>query len=275
MTIFSINHKKLIGSVLVRPVKTYLLMKAKTHGWPFVVFWAHRIAGVILVLYVLFHTYTLSGLNIPESFDAKMKLFQFFPFLIMEWLLAIPVVLHALNGGRLILYEIFGNRKDQAMLKWILILSALYLFLLGLFMAIGNQEISPLFFWSYMTVASGCITYVTVSKIRSSGTSVFWKLQRVTGVFLFLMIPGHMLFMHLNPMIGHNSAAVVARMGNVFIKTVDLLLIISVYYHGGYGLLSICRDYIQSGRFQYGLSVLIGVVMVIFAWIGVKLILFI
>lgn len=257
---------------LAQPGRGYLFMKAKTHGWNYVLSWAHRITGIILVLYIVLHIYTLSGLKDPDSFDSKMKFLQFSLFIFLEWLLAVPVIFHTLNGGRLILYETFGNRIDEIVLKWVLGLSALYIALLGLLMAIGNQTAFPIFFWLYMMIASGCITYVTISRIRLSGVSVFWKLHRITGAFLLLMDPGHMLFMHLNQAIGHNAQTIIFRMDNIFIKIVDLLLVISVIYHGGYGLLSISRDYLQSKSARFGFAVLIGTVLVFSVCLGVELI---
>lgn len=59
----------------------------------------------------------------PEIYDARMKLLRLPLFVLLEWLLAVPVIFHALNGGRLMLYEIFGNRKDALVLRWALGLS--------------------------------------------------------------------------------------------------------------------------------------------------------
>jgi succinate dehydrogenase/fumarate reductase cytochrome b subunit len=98
----------------------------KTRGWPFVMAWIHRIAGIGLVIYVLIHVYTLSFLSEPQIFDAKMRLFGSFFFYLLEWLLAIPVVIHALNGGRLILYEIFGARNEAVLLRWMSGLCLIY-----------------------------------------------------------------------------------------------------------------------------------------------------
>ena len=53
---------------------------AKTRGWPFVMAWAHRISGLLLVVYIGLHIYTLSLLTTPEAFDAQMKLYRIFPF---------------------------------------------------------------------------------------------------------------------------------------------------------------------------------------------------
>jgi succinate dehydrogenase / fumarate reductase cytochrome b subunit len=262
------THKKSWVSWLKLDVLQTL---ARSRGWPYLASWAHRITGVLLVLYVWFHIITLFSLCNPDSFDSKMKFFRYFLFVFLEWLLAVPVIYHALNGGRLILYEIFGNRKDQIVLLWVVVLSVIYTFLLGLFMAMGNQTVSAIFFWVYVAVASGCIAYLTVMKLRQSGASFTWKLQRITGSFLFLMIPAHMLFMHLDFTLGHDAQVVVARMDNVFIKLVDLMLVFSVLYHGAFGLFGIFQDYLPSRRARVGCGVVLVVVMSIFAFMGIKL----
>lgn len=250
---------------------TYLRIMARSRGWPYIASWAHRITGVMLVIYVLFHIMTLSTLRNPDAFESKMKFFaSVFP-LFLEWFLAVPVIYHALNGGRLILYELFENRQDQVLLKWVLGLSVSYLLLLGLFMFMGNQTVSALFFWTYMAAASGFITYVTVTRVRLSGASINWKLQRISAAFLFLMIPAHMLYMHLDPALGRDAQVIIARMQNSFIKLIDILLVVSVLYHGAYGLIEICRDYLISKRVLLCCTAGIIVVSTYFALIGVKL----
>lgn len=247
---------------------------ARIKGWPYVAAWAHRISGVLLVIYALFHVVTLSALTSPEIYDARMKVLQPPLFVLLEWLLAVPVIFHTLNGGRLILYEVFYNRKDALALKWVSGISVAYIFLLGFFMLLGNQGVSDLLFWVYMLAGSLCLVYVTIARLRLSGASIFWKLHRISGAFLFLMIPAHMLFMHLNPTVAHETEAVLSRMDNYFIKLVDLGLVISVFFHGGYGLVALCRDYLPltSRLFRDGCTGVIVAVMALFTWIGLKLI---
>ena len=244
---------------------------AKTRGWPFVIAWVHRITGILLVLYVLFHIFTLMALQTPESYDAKMKFFRIFVFVILEWALAVPVMLHALNGGRLILYEVFGNRKDEAVIRWMWTLSFLYVLLLGFMMILGNQSVTPGFFWLTTLIISISLGYLVGAKIWKTHASVPWKLQRISGSFLLIMVPAHLLFMHLNLNAGHEASVVIARMQNFFIKIVDLGLIVSVLFHGGYGLLSIAKDYIPSKSLQKIIAFGIVFVMVVFAWMGIKL----
>ncbi len=244
---------------------------AQNRGWPYVIAWFHRVAGVLLVGYVGLHILTLSVLDQPERFMTQMRFYGVLPFVILEWTLAIPVVFHAFNGGRLILYEVFGNRQDELVIKWVVRLCAGYMLLLTLVMVMGNQTVSAFFFWLYTSAAAGCVTTITFSKIRESGAGVFWKLQRITGAYLLFLVPAHMLFMHLNPSLGHDARAVIERMNNGFIRLVDLTLVLCVLYHGAYGLFAIGQDYLAPGRLRVAAAALIIAVMTVLAWLGVEL----
>ena len=244
---------------------------AKTRGWTFVIAWMHRIAGVLVALYAMVHIYTLSLLAAPNEYNAKMKIFGFFIFALLEWLLAIPVIFHALNGGRLILYEIFGSRNNGAMVRWVFGLSIIYVLLYALLMIMGNQFVSPVFFWLIIFIFSLCLVVLVTSKIWSSAGAAAWKLQRISGVFLLIMIPAHLLFMHLQPSAGHEASVVINRLQSIFIKLVDITLVVAVLFHAGYGLISISKDYITSRILQTGLSLLIVFSLVVFGWIGVKI----
>ena len=117
-------------------------------------------------------------------------------------------------------------------------------------MILGNQTVSPVFFWSTMLIAGACLGYLTAMRIWNTGVSMSWKLQRITGGFLLTMIPAHLLFMHLNVSMGHQATVVIARMQGLFIKAIDVSLVIGILLHGGYGLLSITKDYLTSRLLQ-------------------------
>ena len=51
-----------------------------TRGWHYILAWCHRLAGIVLVVYLLLHLYTLNSLYVPANYEAKMKIFSF-PFL--------------------------------------------------------------------------------------------------------------------------------------------------------------------------------------------------
>jgi succinate dehydrogenase / fumarate reductase cytochrome b subunit len=250
----------------------YVAFYARTRGWEFILSWSHRITGLLLLLYLWFHLITLSALSIPGDYDAKMALFSAPVIVFFEWLLAIPVIFHAANGGRLMLFEIYGYRDDTAMIRWLFAVSAAYVCLLAVFMLLGNQSVSPIFFWLTVFMIAVICGYAFLAKIRRLGHSQFWKFQRVSGVFLLAMIPAHFLFMHLNPAVGKDSAVIIARMQNFFVKTVDLAILLAVVCHGGYGLFSVGKDYIVSRRLQILMTVLVAAVMVLSAWIGLKIV---
>ena len=251
----------------MRNKNTYILHKleqlplvsfyAKTRGWPYIIAWGHRLAGLILVFYACFHVYTLSLLETPARYNANMQILGSPLFVFFEWLLAVPVIFHALNGGRLILYENFGNLKDKAVIKGVLSFSAIYVLLLGILMIAGNQSVSALFFWLAMLVAALSLVYLVALKIRHTANSYPWKLQRISGVFLLIMIPAHLMFMHLSPATGHDAGVVIARMQSSLIKTLDLALILVVLFHGGYGLLSVAKDYVPTAFLQEMSAVII------------------
>ena len=77
---------------------------SKSRGWPFILSWVHRATGVVLVGYLLLHVSTLSSLAEPAVFEAKMVFYRHLVFSLLEWAIAIPLIFHAFNGGRLILY---------------------------------------------------------------------------------------------------------------------------------------------------------------------------
>jgi succinate dehydrogenase hydrophobic anchor subunit len=245
---------------------------ARTRGWPYLIAWCHRLAGILLVLYACFHVYTLSLLEIPSRYNAKMLIFSSPFFIFLEWLLAVPVIFHALNGGRLILYEIFGNREDDTVIKWLLSISVIYVIFLGILMIAGNQSVSALFFWLAMLVAALSLAYIVALKTWHTAASYPWKLQRISGVFLLIMIPSHLIFMHLSAAAGHDAGVVIARMQSSFIKVVDAALILMVLFHGGYGLLSIAKDYLPTRLLQQISAAIIFGGMAVFAWMGVRLV---
>jgi len=251
----------------------YVAFYARTRGWEFILSWSHRITGLLLVLYLWFHLITLSALNSPGDYDAKMALFSSPLVVFFEWLLAIPVIFHAVNGGRLMLFEIYGYRDDTTMIRWLFRVSAAYICLLAVFMLLGDQSVSPIFFWLTVFGIAVIGGYAFLARIWRLGHSQFWKFQRASGVFLLVMIPAHFLFMHLNPAVGKDSAVIIARMQSAFIKIVDLAMVLAVVYHGGYGLFSVGKDYIASRPLQILMTVLVAVVMVLFAWMGLEIIL--
>jgi succinate dehydrogenase hydrophobic anchor subunit len=248
---------------------------AKTRGWHYIICWFNRISGLLLLVWLWFHIYFLAFLYTPSAYDGNMKIFRYFIFAFLQWVLSLPVIFHAFNGGRLILYEIFGKRNDEAMVSWVFGLSVLYMGLLGLLMILGNQSVSPFFFWMLMLLGAMICGYSVAQRIWDSAHSIFWKLQRISGAFLLVIVPAHLLFMHLNPSLGMEASVVIGRLQNWFVKTLDLLLVVAALYHGSYGLFSVLSEYLSSRILKRGLVYVVAFITIIFAWIGIRLILMI
>ncbi len=245
----------------------------RNRGVPFVISWVHRLSGVLLVMFVWFHIYTLSFLLPAGAYADKMKLYDLPVLAFIEWALAIPVIFHALNGGRLILYESFRFRDDDVLLKWVAGLGLLYAGILAVLMLKGNQNVSAGFFWLIAAAAALSAAYGLYARIRRTHHRPVWKLQRISGAFLLVMVPAHFLFMHLSPQVAKDAGQVVLRMQNIGIKLVDMALLASALYHGGYGLISILNDYAASKEARgVGMTAII-VAMMVAAWAGIKLIL--
>ena len=245
---------------------------ANTRGWKFVLAWVHRIFGLILIPYLLFHIYILSFLPNPALYTAKWATFDNLLFKFVEWILAIPLIFHTLNGARLILYESFGQRDDRRMVLWSFSIGLIYIFLLGFFMVKGDQKGgSPLFFWLNILIISLILSYYFYRKIWNTPNSSLWKLNRLSGTFLFVMLPAHMLFMHINYPVGHHAATIADRMQHFPIMVIDAVLTITILYHAAFGIYSIIEDYIGNWLLRRSLAVLLFLLTIYFGYIGVKL----
>ena len=249
----------------------FLSYYANTRGWKFVLSWSHRIFGLILVVYLLLHIYTLSLLSNPVRFTATMEIYNNLFFKFLEWILAFPLIFHALNGARLILYESFGQRDNQQMILWSFYLVFIYISLLGLFILIGDQNVPTLFFWLNIVIISIIFSFYLYRKIWKTPNSSLWKLQRITGAFLLVMLPAHMVFMHLNYSVGHKADTIISRMQHYSIKMLDLALVIIVLYHATYGIYSIIEDYLENKILRRGLTIILLLLVVYFGFIGARL----
>lgn len=249
-----------------------LARTTRNRGLPFIISWAHRLSGVLIVAFVWFHIYTLSFLMSAGAYADMMKLYDLPVLAFIEWALAIPVIFHTLNGGRLILYESFRFRGDDVLQKWVAGLGVLYAFILAVLMGMGNQNVSAVFFWLMAAGAALSAAYGLYARIGCTAHRWSWKLQRISGAFLLVMVPAHFLFMHLSPQVAKDAGQVMLRMQNLWIKLVDMALLASALYHGGYGLISILNDYTASKELRRVSMAAIIIAMLVGAWTGIKLI---
>ena len=246
---------------------------AKTRGWYYVISWLHRFTGIGLLIILIVYMYILSSLQAPDVDPAKMKVIVSPIFLLLAWASSLVVSFHALNGGRLVLYELFGKRDDADMIRWIFGLSAAYAAMVGLMMAMNNQRVSAFFFWLMAFSLGAIAAYVVASRIWKKRHSVLWKLQRISGAFLFVTVPAYLLFSYLTPGEADGAQRVLVGVQNVFARLVFLTLATCALYHAGYGLFSIVADYTSSGRTRVGMTAFIIVLIAVLAVSAFRLIL--
>jgi len=243
---------------------------AKTRGWHYVISWLHRFTGIGLVIYLIVHIYNLLFLKTPDLYSAQMKIMVGPLFVFLSWVASLVVGFHALNGGRLILYELFGNRNDAALLRWTFGLVFSYAAMVGLIMIMKNQGASPVFFWMVASFAGAVPAYAVSFRIWKSRHSVLWKLQRISGAFLLVTVPAYLIFLYLNQGAADAQAAV-ARMQDVFVRIAILAMAAAALYHAGYGLFSILADYVSARLARAGITALIIVVMAVLAFSALRI----
>jgi len=246
---------------------------AKTRGWHYVISWLHRFTGIWLFVALMVHMVTLSSCQTPNVINTDMKIAVQPIFVFLAWASSLAVSFHALNGGRLILYELFGRRNDAAMIRWIFALSAAYAAMVGLMMMMKNQRVSALFFWLMAVFFGAIAAYVVASRLWNKRHSVLWKLQRISGGFLFVTVPAYLLFSFLNPGGADGAQGAAVWMQNVFTRLVTLTLATMAFYHAGYGLFSIAADYTSPGITRAGMTALIVVVFAVLAVLAFRLVL--
>ena len=230
---------------------------AKTRGWYYVTSWLHRFTGIGLFFALMvcmggFPSWRLSNVfNTDTSIPAR-PIFVFY-----AWAASLVVSFHALNGGRLILYELFGRRNDASMMRWVFGLSAAYAATVALIMLMESRGVSAFLFWGVAFFLGTVAAAVVGSRLCKKRHSVLWKLQRITGAFLFITIPAYLLFLSLNPHAAVGTEGAILGMQDVFTRLTLLIMITSALYHAGYGLFSIAADYVSPGVTRVGMTALI------------------
>ncbi len=252
------------------PLRLYTGQK----GWPYLFSWGHRISGIFLTIYLWFHIYTLRLLETPVLYETRMSLFKSFPYSSLEWLLSIPVIFHALNGGRLILYESFGLRKDTAIMRLVVAFSVVYVGFLGFLTVFSLPVVNAISFW--IPVLFCCVLMAGFCAVRIYPTKIgmTWKLQRITAALLLFLVPAHLLFMHLHPDMAHSANRVIDRLQIDFIKLLGFVFMSGILYHGAHGLISIINDHLSSRLLRNSLSIIIVLLATNLAYMGIKLLLF-
>ena len=164
----------------------------------------------------------------------------------------------------------FGNRQDKLLVTGVAGLTILYALLWFLRMVLPNIYLAS-FILDIALLVSLTLAGALIVTVGKSKMSIYWKIQRISGAFLVIMIPLHLVFMHANPAAGHDSAVILSRIrSDTLIRIADLLIVVSALYHGAYGLISIGKDYLNSETLIRYLSILIAIGSILFGWLGIK-----
>ena len=108
----------------------------KTGMWAWV---GHRLSGIALVVYVFMHLSFITTASINhKSFDDLMELTRSPLFVFMDFLLVVVVIYHAMNGFRIVLFDMGFGIKNQKTIFWICMVIAAILVVAG-FYALRNN----------------------------------------------------------------------------------------------------------------------------------------
>lgn len=105
----------------------------KTGMWAWV---GHRLTGLALVVYVFMHLsfITTASLGNGElSFDDLMATTSQPLFILMDFLLVVIVIYHAVNGFRVVLFDMGIGIRRQKMVFWIAMAVAAVLVVVGFY----------------------------------------------------------------------------------------------------------------------------------------------
>ncbi len=104
----------------------------KTGMWAWV---GHRLTGVALVAYVFLHLSFISTASMGDgeaSFDSLMATTSQPLFVFMDFLLVILVIYHAMNGLRVVLFDLGLGIRRQKIVFWITMVVAAVLIIIGM-----------------------------------------------------------------------------------------------------------------------------------------------
>ena len=100
-----------------------------------------------------------------------------------------------------------------------------------------------------------------------SGGAVPWLLQRISGLYLAIVLVIHVLYLHVL-IDGEITFAVIAeRVATPMWKTLNLSFLVVALFHGLYGLWIVLDDYINKGWMRvlvYGVIITVALVFTIF-----------
>jgi succinate dehydrogenase / fumarate reductase cytochrome b subunit len=91
-----------------------------------------RLTGILLVVYLFLHLSFLTQASLSEEgFDSLMELMAQPKFILLDFLLVCAVIFHALNGLRIVLFDMGIGIRQQKLVFWITMAIAAVLVIVG------------------------------------------------------------------------------------------------------------------------------------------------
>ncbi|MBL0333429.1 MAG: succinate dehydrogenase, cytochrome b556 subunit [Chlorobiota bacterium] len=117
--------------------KIVLTYKKNSGSWAWIL---HRGTGIALTMYLFLHIVALSSITKGEAaFTEEMKLFQKPIFVVIEFLLFIPVIYHSLNGFRIVLVDLGqGAKNHKSILKLVYIIAGILILFMAYLMLFSH-----------------------------------------------------------------------------------------------------------------------------------------
>lgn len=95
-------------------------------------FWAHRITGIVVTIFLFLHIWTLSSVfRGKDAYDYAISKFDTTFGYLFQYVLLLTVAIHLVNGIRITVVDFCGVTRSQKKLLWISI------FVLVLIAAVG------------------------------------------------------------------------------------------------------------------------------------------
>jgi succinate dehydrogenase / fumarate reductase membrane anchor subunit len=107
----------------------------------------------------------------------------------------------------------------------------------------------------------------------TSGGAVLWLFQRVSGVYLAVVLFAHVWLLHYLLREDLTFSAVAQRVATPLWKTIDISFLVVALFHGLYGLWIVLEDYIHWGWARIFLYSAISVVAIVALVLGILTIL--
>ena len=102
----------------------------KTGMWAWV---GHRITGLVLVAYVFMHLSFLSTASVGSGdFNSLMEVTSQPLFVAMDFVLIVVVIYHAMNGARVVMFDLGLGVRHQKLVFWICMAIAAVLIIGGI-----------------------------------------------------------------------------------------------------------------------------------------------